>query len=72
MARKQNAGQKILLCRADLEELGISYSNTHLLRLEAAGEFPKRVRLSPQRVAWHQVEVLQWISEKCTERDASN
>jgi hypothetical protein len=32
--------QQLLLSRADLKKLGITYSNAHLLRLEASGRFP--------------------------------
>jgi predicted DNA-binding transcriptional regulator AlpA len=31
----------------DLRDLGISYSDVHLRRLEEAGTFPKRFKLNP-------------------------
>ena len=39
-------GQKALATRADLKRLGIIVSNSTLLRWEARGRFPRRVRLA--------------------------
>ena len=39
-------GQKSLATRADLKRLGIIVSNSTLLRWEARGRFPRRVRLA--------------------------
>ena len=58
-----------LLNRQNLEEIGIEFSNTHLLRLEGAGKFPKRVRLSPHRVAWIEHEIEDFLTKLATERD---
>ncbi|MDC1482019.1 AlpA family phage regulatory protein [Ascidiaceihabitans sp.] len=35
----------------------VPYSASHIWRLERAGEFPQRVRLGGNRVAWLQSEV---------------
>ncbi|WP_425499110.1 AlpA family phage regulatory protein [Hoeflea poritis] len=35
----------------------------HIARLEAVGQFPKRVPLGPNRVAWIEGEVLESIQE---------
>jgi prophage regulatory protein len=51
-----------LVSRDDLKRLGISYSNVHLLRLEDDGKFPRRLYLSPARVAWVHSEVLQYLA----------
>ena len=51
-----------LLSRSDIRRLGISYCNSHLLRLEANGKFPKRRYLTPARVAWVEAEVLEYIN----------
>ena len=61
-------GQLTLLARSDLRRLGIIFSAAHLLRLEAAGRFPKRVRLSRLRVAWVRQEVFAWIEQRAAER----
>jgi prophage regulatory protein len=46
-----------LLDYQDLRAKGIKYSRVHLWRLEAAGKFPRRVRLSPARHAWIEDEI---------------
>jgi prophage regulatory protein len=47
---------------SDLRARGISYSNVHLLRLEADGKFPQRVYLSPARVVWIEAEIDAYIA----------
>lgn len=49
--------------------LGIPYSFAHISRLEAAGKFPRRVRLGECRVAWVLDEVAEWIEERVALRD---
>ena len=43
----------------------------HIGRLEAAGQFPKRVQLGPNRVAWLLSEVDTWLNKRIAIRDAS-
>jgi prophage regulatory protein len=43
---------------------GIPYCFAHISRLEAAGLFPKRVRLGACRVAWFAEEVEEWIDSR--------
>jgi prophage regulatory protein len=57
-----------LLQFKQLIELGISFSREHIRRLEEAGKFPKRIRLSPQKIAWFEDEILTWVSERDAER----
>ncbi|MEP3632205.1 MAG: AlpA family phage regulatory protein [Shimia thalassica] len=45
-------GQKVLATRADLRRLGITVSNSTLLRWEARGRFPRRARLAGTSVTW--------------------
>jgi prophage regulatory protein len=47
---------------------GIPYCFAHIARLEAAGEFPKRVKLGACRVAWVAEEVEDWIEERIATR----
>jgi len=61
-------GQKALATRADLKRLGIIVSNSTLLRWEAGGRFPRRVRLAGTSVAWLLNEIEQWLSERAEER----
>lgn len=50
---------------------GIPYTPQHIGRLEAAGKFPKRIKLGPNRVAWVLSEVNAWVNERIDKRDAS-
>lgn len=49
---------------------GIPYSPQHIARLEAAGQFPKRIRLGRNRVAWLLMEVEEWLDERIANREA--
>ena len=46
----------------------VPYSASHIWRLERSGEFPKRIRLGGNRVAWLQSEVESWIEGKIAAR----
>jgi prophage regulatory protein len=52
-----------------LKARGITYSRFQLWRLEQEGRFPKRVRISPARVAWVETEIDEWLAAKVAERD---
>jgi prophage regulatory protein len=58
-----------VLSRANLSERGISYSAVHLLRLEADGKFPRRLYLSPARVAWIESEIDDYLARCIAARD---
>lgn len=49
----------------------VLYSPAHIARLEAAGQFPKRVRLGTARVGWLETEVDDWLRQRIRERDAT-
>lgn len=51
---------------------GVPYSFAHVARLEAAGQFPKRVKLGACRVAWVAEEVQDWIDERVTSRNIAS
>lgn len=61
---------RILLVRGDLPRLGINLSPSTLLRLEAAGQFPKRVRIGSHSVAWLASEIHEHITKLAAERGA--
>lgn len=64
---------KRLVSKKELRTVcGIPYTPQHIARLEAAGKFPKRVRLGPNRVAWLLSEVEGWITERLAIREASS
>lgn len=46
-----------------------SHDKGHFARLEAAGQFPKRVRLGQHRVGWVKDEVLEWLQQRIERRD---
>ena len=61
-----------LLSKKQVKEL-VLYSFAHIDRLEKAGLFPKRVRLSPYRmgrVGYLESEIHAWIEARVAERDA--
>lgn len=56
--------ERLLVSKKDLRTLGIPYSFAHIARLEAAGRFPKRIRLGQCRVAWLYEDVVKWVQER--------
>jgi prophage regulatory protein len=60
-----------ILSKRQLREL-VLYSPQHIARLEAAGKFPKRVKLGQNRVGWVEGEVLDWLQERIDARDGPN
>ncbi|HEY8594560.1 MAG TPA: AlpA family phage regulatory protein [Devosiaceae bacterium] len=62
------SGQQALANRADLARLGIKVSNSTLLRWEAAGRFPRRIRMAGTSVAWLLNEIEQWLADRAEER----
>jgi prophage regulatory protein len=46
----------------------IPYSQNHLRRLESAGQFPRRVRVGPNRVAWVRGEIDDWVEQRIASR----
>lgn len=68
--RKVDIGT-VLYTRADLRRRGIMVSNSTLLRLEAAGRFPKRVRIGDHSVAWSGSEIDAHIRQLISEREVA-
>jgi len=62
-----------LVSKKELKSIfGVPYSFAHIARLEAAGQFPKRVRLGACRVAWIAEEVAAWIDERIATREPAH
>jgi prophage regulatory protein len=61
----------ILYDRGDLRRHGIKVSASTLLRLEAAGKFPKRVRIGDHSVAWLASEIIAHIEALAADRGAA-
>jgi predicted DNA-binding transcriptional regulator AlpA len=62
---------KIVINREDLNRLGIAMSNSTLIRLEAKGQFPKRIRFGAHSVAWIAEEVHAHIASLAAAREAA-
>jgi prophage regulatory protein len=60
--------QPLVLTRDDLKRMGIKVSNTSLLRWEALGRFPRRIRMAGSSVAWLAAEVDAWLDQRASER----
>jgi len=61
---------KRIVSKKELKSIcGIPYSPQHIARLEAAGKFPKRIQLGPNRVVWLISEIEKWIEERSALRD---
>lgn len=59
---------KQLIDKKELTKL-VKYSSQHIARLEKAGEFPKRLQLGQNRVAWILAKVEEWIDQRIAKRD---
>lgn len=59
-----------ILSKRQVRDL-VLYSPQHIARLEAAGQFPKRVKLGQCRVGWVEQEVLDWLQDRLDRRDSS-
>ena len=63
--RKGLAMTRKLVSKKGLKaDYGIPYCFAHIARLEAAGQFPTRVRLGACRVAWYADEIEEWIASR--------
>jgi prophage regulatory protein len=61
-----------LLSYADLEsKKGIRGSKSTINRLEKAGKFPRRVRLSPAIVGWPEHEIDEHLARLLAARDGN-
>ena len=60
--------QHQILGRKHLQDIGITVSNSSLLRWEQNGRFPRRIRMAGTRVGWLKTEGDNWLSERAEER----
>jgi Predicted transcriptional regulator len=54
--------KRALSHKAVLERVPVS--RTTLWRMERAGQFPKRIQISPNRVAWLESDVDAWLEAR--------
>ena len=45
------------------------FSKSTIRRLELAGEFPRRVRISANAIGWIEAEIDRWIEARAAERE---
>lgn len=60
-----------LLSKEEVKRLTL-YSHAHRARLEAAGSFPRRIRIGqgPRgRVGYLESEIMEWIAQRVQARD---
>jgi prophage regulatory protein len=60
-----------LILRPERQRL-VPISDTTIWRMERRGEFPRRIPISPGRVAWLRSEIESWLSDRrrlVTDRD---
>ncbi len=46
----------------------VGYSDMHILRIEKAGNFPRRIQLGPNSVGWIEAEIDDWIEQRVARR----
>jgi len=52
-------------------EIRVGLSRTTIWRLQRRGQFPRQVRLSPNRVGWLESEINAWIAARAAARETS-
>ena len=52
----------------ELSEM-IPFTRQHILRLEKAGRFPRRLQIGARRVGWLATEIEDWLAAKINDRE---
>lgn len=52
-----------IITQKDLRSL-VPYTPQHVLRLEKAGKFPRRLQLGQNRVGWRLIDIEAWITAR--------
>ena len=47
----------------------VPYTRQHVLKLEKAGRFPRRLSVGANRIGWLLSEIEAWIEDRIAERD---
>ena len=42
----------------------VPYTPQHILRLERAGRFPRRIQIGPRRVGWYLADIENWLAQR--------
>jgi len=68
MAIAKNSSPSRIISWAQLRTM-VPYTRQHILRLENAGKFPRRVRVGDNRIGWLLAEIEDWIAVRASARD---
>jgi prophage regulatory protein len=52
-----------IITQKELRSL-VPYTPQHILRLEKAGRFPRRVKLGQNRIGWRLIDIEEWIAAR--------
>lgn len=67
MAKRSQLSEKICLDVQAVQHC-VNYTFQHIIRLEAAGRFPKRIHLGRHRIGWALRDILSWMQSKVDAR----
>ena len=56
-----------VISQRELSEM-IPFTRQHILRLEKAGKFPRRIQIGTRRVAWIYAEIEAWVAQCALQR----
>lgn len=52
-----------IITQKELRSL-VPYTPQHILRLEKAGRFPRRVKLGQNRIGWRLIDIEEWLKAR--------
>ena len=60
-----NLPQPVFVTYPELPRYGVPpYSRVHLMRMMRRDQFPQQIQLSPNRVAWRVIDIVEWVSNR--------
>jgi prophage regulatory protein len=68
IARRPDSPLKLIDFKDLKATRGITFTRTHLARLENEGKFPKRVYLGAKRIGWVMAEIDEWLAARIASR----
>jgi prophage regulatory protein len=67
--RATTSGKRVLSQQAVLNRVPVS--RTTLWRMERAGDFPRRIQISANRIGWLEADVDAWVEERKSSHDSN-
>jgi predicted DNA-binding transcriptional regulator AlpA len=56
---------RVFVTYPELTNYGVpAFSRKHLIDLQRRGQFPQARQLSPNRIAWLESEILEWVASR--------